>query len=202
MNPNEYQKLASRTSSLKEDINSEAIDHRNRQRVLMACLGLAGETGESIDYLKKVVYHNHALDKEKLKRELGDILWYIAEMCSAFDIKMDELFELNISKLKHRYPEGFSSEASINRHSDKVEKYCQLCGGNTDAVCRLIYIRPLKDEFSLRTTYLGTIDDLKFKEGNEGFDKIVISVNICEHHYDLNRFRISDKHYQSTVSKL
>jgi NTP pyrophosphatase (non-canonical NTP hydrolase) len=74
-----------------------------------------GELGEVIDLLKKHLFHKHPLNKEKLKFELGDLLWYIATTATTAGIDLDDIAESNIAKLKARYPEGFSEEKSINR---------------------------------------------------------------------------------------
>jgi len=84
-------------------------------RPVVACMGLAGEAGEFVDEYKKVVGHGHPIDEAKLKKELGDVAWYIAELCTAHGWCMDEVLSANIQKLKTRYPEKFTTEASINR---------------------------------------------------------------------------------------
>ena len=102
----EYQALAARTSS---------PDRAARDRLINAALGLAGEGGEVIELVKKHLHHGHELPREKLAREIGDVLWYIAELCSATGLELGAVAEGNIDKLRARYPEGFSSERSINR---------------------------------------------------------------------------------------
>lgn len=80
-----------------------------------AALGLTGESGEVADIIKKYLYHGHALDKTKLKSELGDILWYIHLMADTLGLTLEEIQKYNIDKLRQRYPEGFDSDKSINR---------------------------------------------------------------------------------------
>lgn len=106
MTINEYQQLAMRTAN-PESSPAEAL--------LNSAMGLCGESGEVIDLLKKHIFHGHALDRDKLIKELGDVAWYIARAASALDIPMEEIFQRNIEKLRTRYPEGFSSERSIHR---------------------------------------------------------------------------------------
>lgn len=103
---NEYQKLAMTT------LNNE-LD--KKQILTNAVMGLCGESGEACDIVKKHLFHGHELDREALIKELGDVAWYLAEASEALDVSLDEVFERNIAKLKKRYPEGFSSERSINR---------------------------------------------------------------------------------------
>ena len=57
----------------------------------------------------------HGLDKERLKKELGDIAWYLAEAATALDMDLEDILQANIDKLKRRYPEGFSCERSRTR---------------------------------------------------------------------------------------
>ena len=78
-------------------------------------MGLCGESGEAIDIVKKHLAQGHPLDKEKLIKELGDIAWYLAETAWALDIPLEEILQGNIDKLKRRFPEGFSTERSLNR---------------------------------------------------------------------------------------
>lgn len=108
----EYQTNAAKTSKEYE----EGMVHG----ILITALGLAGEGGEVADYLKKVYGHGHKLDIVKLKKELGDALWYISDLCTRYNISLDEVASLNNKKLEARYPEGFSQERSVNRSSDDV----------------------------------------------------------------------------------
>lgn len=93
----EYQKLAMRTCK-KFDRKEDSIANVG--------LGLAGESGEVADIIKKHLCGN-PLNKEHLQEELGDILWYIAEACHVFDIDLMEIAKGNIEKLIKRYPNGF-----------------------------------------------------------------------------------------------
>lgn len=106
MSANEYQFLTRRTAGVHKD---PAIGLVNWS------MGLAGETGEVVDYLKKCVFHGHDLDKEKLTKELGDVLWYLARIADDCSISLEQVMIENIEKLKRRYPEGFSVERSVNR---------------------------------------------------------------------------------------
>ena len=78
-------------------------------------MGLCGESGEAVDIVKKHLFHGHPLDREALKKELGDIAWYLAETAYALDMPLEDIMKANIEKLKQRYPEGFSVRESINR---------------------------------------------------------------------------------------
>lgn len=89
--------------------------HKEQGRVAVACMGLAGETGEVVDYLKKWVGHGHDIDKEHVKKELGDVLWYVSEIATALGLNLQEIAMMNAEKLRKRYPEGFAIERSRNR---------------------------------------------------------------------------------------
>ena len=78
-------------------------------------MGLCGESGEAIDIVKKHLAQGHELDKEELAKELGDVAWYLAETATAIGYDLEDIFQMNIDKLKKRYPEGFSVEKSVNR---------------------------------------------------------------------------------------
>jgi NTP pyrophosphatase (non-canonical NTP hydrolase) len=77
--------------------------------------GLAGEAGEVLDLLKKSIGHGHALDHDKLKKELGDVLWYLASLSAHYGLSLNDVAQANIDKLKARYPDGFSTERSQKR---------------------------------------------------------------------------------------
>jgi NTP pyrophosphatase (non-canonical NTP hydrolase) len=87
------------------------------EREALACwgLGVAGEAGEVADYLKKVLYHGHYFDQLKLVKEMGDVLWYLAALAETLDIGLEEIAVANIAKLRARYPDGFTHEASRAR---------------------------------------------------------------------------------------
>ena len=120
MQLSEYQNLAMRTNDgkcndrLKWEVENRYVTP-DAGEVINACLGLAGEVGELNDMIKKAIYHGHDLNTSDLFKELGDIMWYVAMMADAFGVSMDLICEININKLKKRYPEGFSEQASINR---------------------------------------------------------------------------------------
>ncbi len=111
MTGNEYQQAAVRTTIDKLDFDLE-----DPQAIIAwMALGLSGEAGEVANLVKKGVFHQHGLNKEKIKEELGDVLWYISALCTALDLSLEEVMEKNINKLLKRYPDGYSSEDSIRR---------------------------------------------------------------------------------------
>ena len=107
----EYQELALRTASPES-----LVDERTMLNA--AALGLNGEAGEIADHVKKVLFHGHPLDeatRDKIAKEIGDILWYCAIGSRGIGVPLSEIARMNVEKLKRRYPEGFSSERSLNR---------------------------------------------------------------------------------------
>lgn len=111
MTINEYQKEALRTES---GMNKEY------PRLLNGLMGLNGEAGEAIDILKKHLFHGHELDKEHLAKELGDVAWYIAISADALGYDLETILQMNVDKLKARYPDGFETERSLHRVSGDI----------------------------------------------------------------------------------
>jgi NTP pyrophosphatase (non-canonical NTP hydrolase) len=101
-----YQSLAARTAG---------AGRGGERRQIIAALGLAGEAGEFANLIKKLTAHGHAIEPAELADELGDVLWYLSEAASACGLSLDEIARGNVEKLRSRYPEGFSEEASRNR---------------------------------------------------------------------------------------
>ena len=101
----EYQKESSRTM----------MPDTTKADILIAAIGLCGESGEVADYIKKVEGHGHSLNKAKLAEELGDVLWYVSALCSYYGIKLGAVAIGNVKKLRKRYPNGFSQSASRER---------------------------------------------------------------------------------------
>lgn len=109
MTINEYQKLAMTT--LNPDLNERDV-------LINGVMGLCGEAGEAIDLVKKHLAQGHDLDKEHLAKELGDVAWYLAETATAIGYPLEEIFQMNLEKLRKRYPEGFCAVDSLHREPD------------------------------------------------------------------------------------
>ena len=106
-----YQELALRTASKESLVDQGTM-------LNAAALGLNGEAGEIADHVKKIMFHGHPLDdatRDKIAKEIGDILWYCAMGAKGIGIPLGEIASMNVEKLKKRYPEGFSTERSLNR---------------------------------------------------------------------------------------
>ena len=88
-------------------------------RLLTACLGLSAEAGEFTEVVKKILFQGKPLDEDNIyhmQRELGDVLWYWMQGCIALKIDPNEVIQMNIDKLKARYPGGdFDAHYSENR---------------------------------------------------------------------------------------
>jgi NTP pyrophosphatase (non-canonical NTP hydrolase) len=91
------------------------------QKLGLGALGLAGESGEVVDLIKKVLYHGKPLEKEKLIKELGDVHWYLEYLAATLGTTTEEIQAANVAKLRARYPEGFNFQAA-NARADEVAK--------------------------------------------------------------------------------
>ena len=105
MTPNGYQKLAARTINKNLTI---------REKEYHALHGMIGEVGE-INSIYQKAYQGHNRDYAHIKSELGDLLWFIAEYCTAEGWVLEDIMQMNIDKLRSRYPEGFDEEHSLHR---------------------------------------------------------------------------------------
>lgn len=105
----EYQELSKRT------LPSFNGSQEQKDALTNYAMGLTGEAGEVVDLLKKVLFHGHELDKEKVIGELGDTLHYLSGLCTILNIDLEGVASYNVAKLKRRYPNGFSQAASIHR---------------------------------------------------------------------------------------
>ena len=89
------------------------------ERLLTAAVGMSAEAGEFTEIIKKMIFQGKPVNDENifhLKRELGDIMWYVSQACLGLDISLEEVIQMNFEKLSARYPEGtFSIERSENR---------------------------------------------------------------------------------------
>lgn len=115
MTANEYQNAALCTEP--EDLREAEVT----TRLSNGLMGLNGEAGEAIDILKKHLFQGHDLDTEHLAKELGDVAWYLAVSAAAIDYSLEDIFRMNIEKLKARYPDNrFDVVRSANRDPDDV----------------------------------------------------------------------------------
>lgn len=119
---NEYQLEALRTENTNgvEVTSSGHKIHPFAAKALNGLMGLNGEAGEAIDILKKHIYQGHELDLHHLALELSDVAWYLAVAAYAIGYDLETICQMNIDKLRARYPEGFDAELSMNRKEGDV----------------------------------------------------------------------------------
>jgi len=110
MNLKEYQKLCKRTAKDFNDKDKEIMNWG---------LGIAGEAGDVAGCIKKVVVHKND-QKDGIKENIGDTMWYIAMICNYFEWDLESILEENINKLKQRYPNGFI-EKDAQRQGTRVD---------------------------------------------------------------------------------
>ena len=111
----DYAAFLTRTNTL------ELENDCNVTQLLTAALGLSAEAGEFTEVVKKIVFQGKPYNEENIfhmKRELGDICWYLAQACMALDTTFDEVIEMNVDKLKARYPGG---EFDVHHSENRVE---------------------------------------------------------------------------------
>lgn len=111
MTPNEYQEAALRTA------NKSLSQMEQLQNGVM---GLTGEAGECADLLKKHLFQGHELDKTHFAKELGDVAWYLAVSADALGCSLEAIFQMNVVKLKARYPNGFDVDLSVRRKTGDI----------------------------------------------------------------------------------
>ncbi len=94
------------------------------ERLITAAVGLSAEAGEFTEIVKKIVFQGKPVNEENLfhmKRELGDVCWYLAQACIGLNTSIDEVIEMNVEKLEKRYPGGsFDVHHSENRKENDV----------------------------------------------------------------------------------
>ena len=94
------------------------------ERLLTASVGMCAEAGEFTEVVKKIVFQGKPVNEDNLfhlKRELGDIMWYVMQACMGLDTDLNEIIEMNVEKLASRYPDGaFDVHFSENRKEGDV----------------------------------------------------------------------------------
>ena len=115
MNPKDYIEKALRTESCDYAKISERMQNKCTIRLLHAGIGLATESGEFLDALKKHIYYGKELDKVNLIEEISDQMWYCAIALDELGVSFEEVMAKNIAKLSARYPEKFTEEKAENR---------------------------------------------------------------------------------------
>jgi NTP pyrophosphatase (non-canonical NTP hydrolase) len=113
----EYQIAASRTLIDKPLRPLTDYEHM----IVWNAIGVAGEAGELCERIKHGIFHNHGLSRKDVSEEIGDLIWYIAALCSRMNLNLADIMDNNIEKLKKRYPSGYTEDHSKER-MDKIDK--------------------------------------------------------------------------------
>lgn len=120
MEANEYQKEALRTAAGMREVADAKAATQTDNLLLNGVMGLCGESGECIDLVKKHMHQGHDLDKAHLAKELGDVAWYLAVTAHAIGYDLDDILEMNVQKLRERYPDGFDARRSVHRKDGDI----------------------------------------------------------------------------------
>lgn len=113
LSANFYQVMAMQT--MKPEM--KAMD-----QLMEGLMGLAGESGEALDILKKHKFQGHELERRDIALELGDVAWYLAEAANAIGYSLSDIFRMNLVKLNKRFPNGFNTEDSVKRVDEGGEE--------------------------------------------------------------------------------
>ena len=106
---------------LSSHLTGLEVNGANVTQLATAALGLTAESGEFAEVVKKIFFQGKPYNEENIfhmKRELGDICWYLAQACMALDTSFDEIIEMNVEKLQARYPGG---EFDVHYSENRVE---------------------------------------------------------------------------------
>jgi len=130
--PNKYIEFVRQTTSPASSEYPKLVDRLNElqgqgadvSRLMTAAFGMSAEAGEFTEVVKKIFLQGKPYNEDNIfhmKRELGDLCWYLAQACMALDITFEEVLEMNYEKLSARYPEGsFDVYRSENRKDGDV----------------------------------------------------------------------------------
>ena len=114
-------KASSDFPSLLSRLTELEVEDANVPRLMTAAFGISAEAGELVEIIKKIFLQGKPYNEENvihMKKEAGDILWYMSQLCIALDTTFEELMEINYQKLSARYPEG---TFNIHRSENRVE---------------------------------------------------------------------------------
>ena len=129
----EYIEQAIRTESADfEAIARRLTGTEESMRLLHAAMGIATESGELLDMLKKRFFYGKPVDRVNAIEEMGDLCWYMAIACDVLGVSFEEVMAINIAKLKQRYPERFDEGQAVERDlaaERQVLETSQVAGG-------------------------------------------------------------------------
>lgn len=104
----------------KDSSSVSGVQYVKHGDLVYSLLGIAGESGEVIDLIKKFIFQSKSVDIVHLKKEIGDLTWYIVLLCNTLGIDLQEVFQMNIDKLSARYPHGFNSYDANHRADEDI----------------------------------------------------------------------------------
>ena len=97
-----------------------------REPIIGFALGLAGEAGEVVDDIKKKYFHGRQIDPQHTIEELGDVMWYVANLATQMNTTLDKIIEMNVDKLSKRYPDMYGNTTTQRYEDDNIA--CKYCG--------------------------------------------------------------------------
>lgn len=107
-------------AGLKNHASKYGLFWFKKENVTPSLFDAPKRNGECIDILKKHLYQGHAFDSEHMAKELGDVAWYLAISAEAIGYDLETIFQMNIDKLRARYPDGFDAEHSLHRRVNDI----------------------------------------------------------------------------------
>ncbi len=111
MNLAEYESEVKRTLNLGESEDRQLMNY---------ALGLGDETGRVLELIKKSEFHGYRLNKEEMRRELGDVLWYLTALGWRYGLSLESIAQANVKKLSERFPNGFYATGRLNEPRQEV----------------------------------------------------------------------------------
>ena len=118
----DYVELAMRTATEDFDAIESRFSDGEMSAIVHGAIGLAGESGELLDAIKKHIYYGNDLDVHNIIEELGDAMWYIARVCDALGVTLDDVMTINIDKLRARHGSKFRSDNATTRNIAQERK--------------------------------------------------------------------------------
>lgn len=128
----DFQQASTRT--LKDRALRVGDHPATSEALVLGALGLAGEAGEAVEHVKKHVFHSRPLDREALAKEIGDVLWYLSALATGAGLDLGACAEGNIEKLRKRYPDGFTPQASVERADETPRRSSSI----DDEIARIV----------------------------------------------------------------
>lgn len=133
MTPSQYLQLSARTDTQTQRDNfhnAYQLDPEGTADLIHATDGVVTEAGELKDAVKKHLFYGREIDLVNIKEEIGDTLWYLAKLCRQYGFTFEDCMDVNIEKLKARFPNAFTNDAANNRNLPRERSVLEQGGGN------------------------------------------------------------------------